>query len=309
MRRAAIFPAAFALAFVISTFNCSAKQRSLVTVYDRPHDLLGPHPGIGGGVNHFHPRASEAAPRTWTIQCNAFQAVALSNGVTTGGVNGFSIRGARVSEVALRVMPIDTHKPAIRVEGPTWTCTCPAVVTVSEIKIIPSRFDAANREIAPHSYKLMSSDERFERLVAQRPQYNNLGWCLSRFTHERLPSPELRIVEISDRSQLESSRSVVITRDAGNAIVDSVQAISSGSTSEYGDILCGCFNCMQGRRENNAASAMEPANIPTPTTDSQERSPLAVEEVHTIDSGWLPENLIPTSKPDVEPAPEQPTLQ
>lgn len=70
--------------------------------------------------------------------------VALQSGVTTGGVNGFSIRGGRSTETSIRIDGVKVSDPFQGGFGSTAAGYYPTVSTlaVSEVQVVPSGFSA-----------------------------------------------------------------------------------------------------------------------------------------------------------------------
>ncbi len=79
-----------------------------------------------------------------SARTNIQGAVALSSGVTTGGVNGFSIRGGRANETSIRVDGVEVSDPFSGGFGTTNSSYYPTVSTmaVEEVQVISSGFGA-----------------------------------------------------------------------------------------------------------------------------------------------------------------------
>jgi hypothetical protein len=102
-------------------------------------------------------------------------AVALEGGVTTGGVNGFSIRGGRATETSVRVDGIEVSDPFIGGFGSTSSGLYPTVSTlaVQEVQVISSGFGPEYGDILSgvvNSVTRTGSSERYEGTFRFRTQ-------------------------------------------------------------------------------------------------------------------------------------------
>jgi TonB dependent receptor/Carboxypeptidase regulatory-like domain/TonB-dependent Receptor Plug Domain len=94
-------------------------------------------------------RNTSAADLENSARTNIQGAVALTSGVTTGGVNGFSIRGGRATETSIRVDGIEVSDPFTGGFGSTSAGLYPTVSTlaVQEVQVISSGFPAEYGDI------------------------------------------------------------------------------------------------------------------------------------------------------------------
>jgi|GEM_PF-187686 len=92
-------------------------------------------------------------------------AVALSSGVTTAGVNGFSIRGGRANETSIRVDGVEVSDPFSGGFGSTSAGYYPTVSTlaVQEVQIISSGFDAEYGDVLSGVVNSVTRNGRSDR--------------------------------------------------------------------------------------------------------------------------------------------------
>jgi len=94
-------------------------------------------------------RSTTAEDLANSARTNIQGAIALSSGVTTGGVNGFSIRGGRATETSIRVDGIEVSDPFQGGFGSTAAGLYPTVSTlaVQEVQVISSGFSSEYGDI------------------------------------------------------------------------------------------------------------------------------------------------------------------
>ncbi len=92
-------------------------------------------------------------------------AVALSSGVTTGGVNGFSIRGGRASETSIRVDGVEVSDPFSGGFGSTSASYYPTVSTlaVQEVQVISSGFGSEYGDVLSGVVNSVTRNGRSDR--------------------------------------------------------------------------------------------------------------------------------------------------
>jgi hypothetical protein len=266
MRRAAILPAAFALALAIATPNLSAQsaptaQRTGYITIRR------------GGKQTLDPN----------VRANLQSAVALTSGVSMGSTScaRFSKR-ATETEMAIRTTPVNARKPRLQVKSSEWewTCYCPTSVG-SAMELFPSPFDASNREISIEKESFRS--EEYRESIA--------SWMLATMSSDRpaprepLRTPWGRLVDIntaiSPSRQTPAAPAVaapVVAANDRESAPDEVQVVSAGFSAEYGDILCGVIcGHPNGHPESSITAAppterehglyAEPAPEPSPSKE------------------------------------------
>lgn len=100
-----------------------------------------------------------------SARTNIQGAVALSSGVTTGGVNGFSIRGGRATETSIRVDGIEVSDPFQGGFGSTAAGYYPTVSTlaVQEVQVISSGFSAEYGDVLSGVVNTVTRNGRNDR--------------------------------------------------------------------------------------------------------------------------------------------------
>lgn len=104
-----------------------------------------------------------------SARTNIQGAVALNSGVTTGGVNGFSIRGGRATETSIRVDGIEVSDPFQGGFGSTASGYYPTVSTlaVQEVQVISSGFSAEYGDVLSGVVNTVTRNGRNDRYEGQ----------------------------------------------------------------------------------------------------------------------------------------------